>query len=179
MAATPLAATPLAVAVSLAGLAYLSGTDPKRRRAFRLPPAASSHPRVGWAVVLLPGLVLPFLAGGGGFTVWIGAVSVVGWAIAALAPERTERLAARLGRCGSAVIDRLAAWRPPVANPSPQAADPRIAALEARIGALEAMLAPLPAGDGATAEAPLPHPRRRPKKSAPGPQSSVAAPRSR
>lgn len=127
-------ATALAVAVSLAGLGYLAGTDPKRRRAFRLSPAASAHPRAGWAAVLLPGLALPFFAGGGDFTLWIGAVSVTGWAIAALPPERTARLAGHW----ATLIGRITAL------PARRASSPsgeRIAALEARILALEAQLA--------------------------------------
>ena len=133
------APTLAAVAVSLAGVGYLTGTDPKRRRAFRLPPAASASPRLGWALVLLPGVLLPFAAGGGGFTVWIGAVSVAGWAIAALPPERT----AGLGRRCAAFVDRIAAFRPALplrVAPAP-ASDSRVAALEARIEALEAELA--------------------------------------
>lgn len=135
------ASTIAAVAVSLAGVGYLAGTDQKRRRAFRLPSAASANPRLGWALVLLPGVILPFAAGGGGFTIWIGAVSVAGWAIAALPPERT----AGLGRRCAALVDRLAAFRPALPIRLPQAsaagADSRITMLEARIEALEAELA--------------------------------------
>lgn len=129
-----MAATALAIALSLVGLAWLTGTDPKRRRAFRLPPAAASHPRAGWAVALLPGLALPFFAGGGGFTIWIGAVSVAGWAIAALPPERTARLAGHW----ATLIGRITAG--PARGTSSPSGD-RIAALEARILALEAQLA--------------------------------------
>jgi len=175
-----MAATLAAIAVSLAGVGYLAGTDPKRRRAFRLPPAARSSPRLGWALVLAPGVLLPFAAGGAGFTVWIGAVSVVGWAIAALPPERT----ARVGRRCAGLVDRLAGFRlrPP--------AHDRLAALEARIRALEAQLAAAhPAANGHE-PAPAPKPRPRTRKAEPTAeavkiarrtelQSSVAAPRSR
>lgn len=175
-----MAATVSAIAVSLAGLAYLTGSDPKRRRAFRLPPAAAAHPRIGWAAVLLPGLVLPFVAGGGGFTVWIGAVSVIGWAIAALPPERTALV---VRRC-AALADRIAAIRlhlPDHAQP-----DDRVAALEARIQALEAQLADLrprvETAEAVPAKAPA-RPERaselRPPFRLAEPQSSVAAPRSR
>lgn len=147
-------ATVVAIAVSLAGVGYLAGTDPKRRRAFRLPPATGASPRLGWALVLGPGLVLPFAAGGAGFTIWIGAVTVAGWAIAALPPERT----AELGRGLERLRDRIAAWRPAlpaIGSGAPRQEDDRIAALETRIRALEAQLreagthpAPSTAGNG-------------------------------
>ncbi|MFT3974234.1 MAG: hypothetical protein QM699_12520 [Amaricoccus sp.] len=150
-----MAATVVAIVASLAGLAYLTGTDPKRRRAFRLPPAASSHPRLGWAAVLGPGIVLPVFAGGGGFTIWIGAVSVIGWAMAALPPERT----ALVGRRCAALVDRIAAFRPArPAWPMRPATDDRVAALEARVRALEAQLA---AGDAPAESDPAPRPRSR------------------
>lgn len=162
-----MAATITAVAVSLAGVGYLAGTDPKRRRAFRLPPAARSNPRLGWALVLLPGVLLPFAAGGAGFTVWIGAVSVVGWAIAALPPERT----ALIGRRCAELVDRLAGFR--LRLPERLPADDRVAALEARIRALEAQLAQQPTpkppavvavnGEAAPAAGPQPKPAPRPR----------------
>lgn len=163
-----MAATALAIGVNLAGLAYLTGTDPKRRRAFRMPPAVSAHPRLGWTAVLAPGLVLPFAAGGGGFTVWIGAVSVIGWAIAALPPERTEGIARRC----ALLVDAITGFRPRL----PARAEPgedRVAALEARIRALEAQLAtpPAPAANGSgnghaeAAAKPKPAPRARARRS--------------
>lgn len=132
-------ATVVAIFVSLAGICYLAGTDPKRRRAFRLPPAAGGSPRLGWALVLGPGLILPFTTGGAAFTIWIGAVTVAGWAIAALSPERT----AALGRGLETLRDRIAAWRPAlpaIGQGVRREDDDRIAALETRIRALEAQL---------------------------------------
>jgi len=161
-------ATFAAIAASLAGVGYLAGTDPKRRRAFRLPPAARSSPRLGWALVLAPGVLLPFAAGGAGFTVWIGAVSVVGWAIAALPPERT----ARVGRHYAAFVDRLAGVR--LRFPRRPQAEDRVAALEARTRALETQLAQQPTpkptvvnGEAAPAVAPKPTPRPRTRKAEP------------
>ena len=129
-----MSATVLAIAASLAGLAYLTGTDPKRRRAFRMPPATAAHPRMGWAVVLAPGLFVASVAGGGGFTVWTGAVSVLGWAIAALPPERT----AWFGQRYAALVDRASFVRTTRRNG--RWPDGRITALEARIRDLEARL---------------------------------------
>jgi hypothetical protein len=154
-----MSATLAAVAVSLAGVGYLAGTDQKRRRAFRFPPAPQASPRLGWGLVLLPGVLLPFAAGGAGFAVWIGAVSVAGWAIAALPPERTARLRRHCSRLAELVPARIAGWRPGLprvaARPRP---DDRIAALEARIHALEAQLAaarPDPAGPAPVPRAPV------------------------
>jgi hypothetical protein len=48
-----------ALGVSLAGLAHLAATDPKRRRAFRLPESAPPRSGAAWAAVLLPGLLVP------------------------------------------------------------------------------------------------------------------------
>jgi hypothetical protein len=82
-------ATVAAIAVSLAGLARLTATDPKRRRAFRLAEPAPGRTGAAWAAVLLPGLMVPVWAGAAGFFVWLGASSVLGWAIAAAPPQRT------------------------------------------------------------------------------------------
>ena len=57
-------------AVSLAALGYLAATDPKRRRAFRLPDPAPAPAGLGWAAVLLPGFCVPVWAGAAGFFVW-------------------------------------------------------------------------------------------------------------
>lgn len=130
------AVTLAGTAVSLAGLGYLAATDPKRRRAFRLPPVAKRRPRLGWAAALVPGALVAALAGAGSFFVWFGAVTVVGWTLAATRPEAAEAtrraLAAAAGRLG----ERLAALRRP-ASPD------RVAALEARLAALEAEVAAL------------------------------------
>lgn len=74
-----------AVAVTLLGLAYLTATDPKRRRAFKLPP----HRRLvlpAFVLVLAPGVVLLVFGQGAAFVMWLGAVTVLGWLVAARAP---------------------------------------------------------------------------------------------
>lgn len=83
----------LALAISVAGLVYLTATDPKRRRSFRL----SARPRfaiVGWIVAIAPGAALLVAGETAAFLIWIAAATIVGWLLAA---------------------------RPPAANPAPDA----------------------------------------------------------
>ena len=149
------AATVAGMAMSLVALGHLAATDPKRRRAFRLPPAPGGHPGLAWAAVLLPGGAVAWLAGGGGLLVWFGAVTVAGWAIAALRSQRAERArhalaaaGARLRRAGAAfgprleaAAGRVAALRPATGLRTPRRE--RVALLEAQVAALEAELAAL------------------------------------
>lgn len=147
-------ATLAATGASLAALGWLAATDPKRRRAFRLS-LAPVQPRArnaAWALALLPGALVPLASGGAGFVLWLGAVSVAGWGLAAMPPddsltrlrsaalealrERLARLAARLGGHTRALRARLPA---PAAKPEGDAAA-RIARLEARVSELEAEL---------------------------------------
>jgi hypothetical protein len=53
-------ATCIAVGASLAVLGQLAATDPKRRRAFRLPPPERRRAELLWTAALLPGALLPF-----------------------------------------------------------------------------------------------------------------------
>lgn len=155
-------ATLAGTAVSFAAIGYLAATDPKRRSAFRLPPVARRHPRLAWAALLAPGAVVAALAGGGGFLAWFGAVTVVGWAVAAMRPDGSGALGLALADARARLRDlsaaaaqalrpvvagiaaRLAALRPALPARTPAAPDPgRVAALEARVSALEAELAAL------------------------------------
>lgn len=71
-----------AIAVSLAGIAWLSDQDAKRRRAFRRPPPETRvDRRLLWAAVLLPGVALLLFASGVSATLWAGALLVGGWLI--------------------------------------------------------------------------------------------------
>ena len=83
--------TVFATLASVAALAYLAATDPKRRRAFRLPAAERRYPLAAWAAGLLPGVLVGAVAGAGWFFVWLGAASVLGWGVAALAPGQAGR----------------------------------------------------------------------------------------
>lgn len=119
---------------SLAALTALAATDPKRRRAFRLPAlAATPDRRPLWAAALAPGALAAFTGGGGGFVLWFGAAAVAGWGLAALSPERTEPLAQRVAKAQA----RLALPRP-VRRPKARALERRVAALEAELAALRA-----------------------------------------
>ena len=75
-----------AVATTLLGLAYLTATDPKRRRAFKLPPRRRRFVLPACILVLAPGVLLLVLGQGAGFVIWLGGATVLGWLIAARAP---------------------------------------------------------------------------------------------
>jgi len=167
----------VATVVSLAALAYLAATDPKRRRVFRVAPFAGRR-LVGpaLAAVFLPGVLLLAFANGAGFIVWLGALSVAGWGVAALSPAQathlrawTKTVTAALGDGFAVSTERAFAGAAALARSIRAAGGMprRIAALEARISALEAELAairesrgrsrPLPAfeNDSASVAAPL------------------------
>ena len=140
-------------AVSLAAVGYLAATDPKRRRAFRLAPVSRRHGRLGWTAVLVPGAVVAWLGGGGGFLVWFGTVTVVGWGLAAVRPEGTGALRQAVGMAvararglGAGLAGRVQeVFASAVALRPARGAGrmDRVAALEARVAALEAELAAL------------------------------------
>lgn len=75
-----------AVAVTLLGLAYLTATDPKRRRAFKRPPPSRRLVLPAFALVFAPGVALLVFGQGAAFVMWLGAVTVLGWLVAARAP---------------------------------------------------------------------------------------------
>lgn len=117
---------------SLAALAALAATDPKRRRAFRLPAlAAAPDRRLLWTAALAPGALAAVAGGGGGLLLWFGASTVGGWGLAALSPDRTERLAQRVAKAQS----RLALPRT-ASRPTAGALERRVARLEAELTAL-------------------------------------------
>lgn len=149
-------ATVTATAVSLGAIGWLAATDPKRRRAFRQPAMPRRHARLLWTAVWLPGLLLPFWSGGAGLVVWMGAVSVAGWGVAAVSPRRSaawrQRLAAgwaaglaRLPAVGGAMTAArrwLASLRrtPREAREAPMGLEARVRALEAELAALRLQL---------------------------------------
>ena len=153
--------TPLAIAVSLAALLWLSFTDPKRRRAFARP--AYPGPRragLAWTVALLPGPLLAPVAGGPGLVLWLGALTVTGWGLIAIPPGRGGAVSDRLDRGAAWLGTRLDAWgrglgaglaalRARLARPSGEtaAAPPgladRVAALEHQVMALRTEVARL------------------------------------
>lgn len=168
-------ATLVGTGVSLAAIGYLAATDPKRRSAFRLPPVAERHPRLAWWAVLLPGIAVTWFAGAGGMLVWAGAITVAGWALAAVRPGGTGALSGVLadavsalrqgtGRAvaGTRTLLRGASTRLATARPAVRSSGgDRVAALEARVAALEAEIAALrgidePSAHGVVVELPLP-----------------------
>jgi hypothetical protein len=78
----------VAVAVSLAALAYIAAGDAKRRRAFGLPENGPERGRIwlGLAGVCLPAVQLLHIGHGAGFVIWCSAMSVAGWLLAASPP---------------------------------------------------------------------------------------------
>ncbi|MEM9498181.1 MAG: hypothetical protein AAGA28_09695 [Pseudomonadota bacterium] len=101
------------IAVSLAGLGCLMRTDPKRRRTHRL--HRIEHRPLLWparAAVFGPGLVFVAIGHWSGLVVWAGAVTVLGWSMAALSPGTYSRgadcLKSALRRGKAATASRLA-----------------------------------------------------------------------
>lgn len=167
------------IGVSLAALGWMAAVDPKRRRVFHLPARPVASRRTGWIIALAPGLVVPFLSGAAGLVLWLGAVSVAGWALISIPPGQGARippaldrgwarLRARIGALsrrargfGSGIASRWgSAWRPG----SEQGADTRaglvarVARLEGRIVDLEAEVARLK-GEAARPATPIPESR--------------------
>lgn len=140
----------LAVAASVAALAWLAASDPKRRRVFGFAPVAQRRRRLSIAALVLPGVLLAATGVWAGFVIWLAALTVLGWCLAALSPTRQARLAAAL-RTGAA--DLIAAGRraktrlqgvldgsAEAGAALPAEAIERIAALEQRVAELEAGL---------------------------------------
>lgn len=150
-------ATVVATGVSLGALGWLSATDPKRRRTFGIKAGPQPAPRWAWALVLVPGVLVPFWSGAAGFVLWLGAVSVVGWALVAVPPGRMPaldrwlvrgaHLAEAAGRRLGGLAQRLRlpgvpeGWAVASARRGTGVADD--ARLEARLAALEAEVAAL------------------------------------
>jgi hypothetical protein len=143
-------------ATSLAALAHLAATDPKRRRAFGLEQPAEGRPRLAWTAALLPGVLVPLWAGAAGFFIWFGAVAVLGWAVAATSPTRM----AAVRRLATARVRSVRDWVEPLFREAGRrireirlvgapnvTLEARVRRLEAEVALLEARLAALqPAG---------------------------------
>ncbi|NYZ14337.1 hypothetical protein HL658_17405 [Azospirillum sp. RWY-5-1] len=74
-----------AVTVSAVALVRLARTNPKRRRILGLPQQATHHrPLAAVTMVCAPGLLLLGMEGGPAFTVWLSALTLLGWGVASL-----------------------------------------------------------------------------------------------
>lgn len=151
-----------ALSIGVAALIHLARTDPKRRRVFGLPAhVGPRRTRIALAALIVPGIGLLALGNGAGFTVWLGALTVLGWGVAALDPVRSQALLSRAaGMTGKLGGTARAAW-----HGSAEAVrtlrdgyrflskgPARIAALEERVAELEAQLAGTEAQEQDTAE---------------------------
>jgi hypothetical protein len=127
----------VAIGVSCFALLRLAHFDPKRRRALGLPEETGRRGRGLLALLLVPGGGLLLLGDAAGLMIWFGALTLLGWGIAAGDPRRLGRgwawargIPSRIGLDGAA----------------------RVRALEVRVAALEAELektrglAPSPTG---------------------------------
>ena len=94
----PVLATLAAILVSLAGIILLAASDPKRRRVFGLPEARRRPVALACLCLVAPGLALLIAGQPAAFVMWLAAVPLVGWALAALSPTRVARMGSGLFR---------------------------------------------------------------------------------
>lgn len=160
------------IVLSLSGLAYLAATDPKRRRTHNLT-KIEKRPFI-WparAATFGPGVYLTAIGHWSGLSIWAGAVTTLGWVIAAITPQTYAKLQADLRvqsesvradahelfqRLSSMpakyVPEQLGVWRvklPRLSKTSPEYPEAaEIVALKARIELLEARLARLETDQG-------------------------------
>ena len=87
-----------AVVMTLLGLVYLTITDPKRRRAFKLGPRDRGFAIPAYCLVFGPGPALLIAGEGAAFVIWFGVVTVAGWLLAARTPAATRRWPIGQGR---------------------------------------------------------------------------------
>lgn len=80
-----------AILLSLAGIVLLTATDPKRRRVFGLPDAKHRPAGLACLLILVPGVVLLIAGQSAAFVMWLAAVPLAGWGLAAFPPSATRR----------------------------------------------------------------------------------------
>lgn len=83
---TTVIVTLAAILLSLAGIAVLAATDPKRRRVFGLPEARRRPAALACLLTLAPGAALLIAGQSAAFVMWLAAVPLIGWGLAALPP---------------------------------------------------------------------------------------------
>ncbi|EKE78928.1 hypothetical protein P24_01215 [Oceanibaculum indicum P24] len=80
-----------AILLSLAGIVLLTATDPKRRRVFGLPDAKHRPAVLACLLILAPGVALLIAGQSAAFVMWLAAVPLAGWALAAIPPGALGR----------------------------------------------------------------------------------------
>jgi hypothetical protein len=81
-----------ALAISALFIAYLSVSDPKRRRVYGLANwGTKRYTKEAWCMSLLPGFILITLQSYAAFIMWMAAMSLVGWLIALPKPVAASR----------------------------------------------------------------------------------------
>lgn len=80
-----------AIGLSLAGIVLLTATDPKRRRVFGLPDAKHRPAALACLLILAPGVALLIAGQSAAFVMWLAAVPLAGWALAAIPPGALSR----------------------------------------------------------------------------------------
>ncbi len=148
----------LCLIVSLAALVRMAMVNPRRRRLLGRPPfEGERHDWVMSGALIAPGLGLISFGDGAGFTIWLGALTVLGWVIVANDFDRFAPSANRMFERGLAtyrgipivgrnLIRDVKSVRLLIRDLR-DAAD-RIAALEARVLKLESELTQRTSGLG-------------------------------
>jgi len=101
-----------ALLISFAGLIHLCVINDKRRRVFQQ--AAFTGPRyvlAARAALFGPGVVFALTGHAAGFVIWLGSLSVIGWAIVAIAPLQWEQIAAGIRSLPQHLRHGWAWWR--------------------------------------------------------------------
>lgn len=80
-----------AILLSLAGIVALTVTDPKRRRVSGLPEARRRPLALASLLIFAPGIALLIAGQSAAFVMWLAAVPLAGWGIAALPPGVLSR----------------------------------------------------------------------------------------
>lgn len=83
---TTVSVTLAAILLSLAGILVLTVTDPKRRRVFGLPDAKHRPAALACLLILAPGVALLIAGQSAAFVMWLAAVPLAGWGLAARHP---------------------------------------------------------------------------------------------
>ena len=150
----------LAIIASVAGVALLALFDPKRGRAVgeMRPPAAPPFKWTARALIFAPGAILALQGAWSPFAIWIGAVSVIGWGVAAMPVGGWAKLAWRARKYGRSLFSGVSTEFDSAVGTLSRAfgaltsGSRRVRDLEARVKALEAEVQRLRKATGEPAE---------------------------